>query len=71
MNSSTVMLALADRLNVVSSSKVMPSDAVAPVRSRSPLKIGSCTFNRRDTALRVAVTLPCTLATLPTSSASG
>ena len=27
--------------------------------------------NRRDTALRVAVTLPWTLATLPTSSVSG
>src|SRR4051794_31320858 len=64
------MEALADRLNVVSSSKITPSVAFGAVRSTSPLRIGSLTFSAIEALPRVTVALPWTLATLPISSAA-
>ena len=63
------MRVLADKLNVVWSSKVMPSAASGPVISASCSKIGSL---MRSAATfpglpRVTVALPCSVATWPTS----
>ena len=62
----------ADRLNVVSSSKVTPSEEFAPVASVSFLNIGSATCNAVAAALpRVTVALPCRVATWPTELSAG
>src|SRR5438105_163815 len=59
------MLALARRLNVVSSSKMTPSAELAEVLSVSPLKISSLTLSAELAPLRVVVALPCTVTTVP------
>ena len=59
------MLALARRLNVVSSSKMTPSAELAEVLSISPLKISSLTLSAELAPLRVVVALPCTVTTVP------
>src|SRR5258708_22049252 len=59
------MLALARRLNVVSSSKMTPSVELAEVFRMSSLKISSLTLSAELAPLRVAVALPCTVTTVP------
>ena len=59
------MRVFAERLKVVSSSKVTPSEELAPVSSVSFLKIGSLTCSATAAAAlaRLTVALPCRVAT--------
>ena len=65
-----VIMALAVRLKVVASLKVMPSADFAPVSTTSPAKISSRSSSGVVALLRVTLALPDRLATLPTGSAA-
>ena len=63
-----VIFALADRLNVVASLKVMPSFDLADVSTMSLAKISSRNNSGVVALLRVTVALPVSVATLPIGS---
>ena len=64
------MVALAPMLNVVSSSSVMPSAPLVPVRNVSPLKISSLSLSAFVALARVTVALPWSVTTVPMESAA-
>src|SRR3977135_1448134 len=70
-NVSIVICALAFRLNVVPSLKVMPSDELAAVCTTSLRKMSSLTFSGIAALLRVTVAVPVMIATLPIGSSGG
>src|SRR3954462_13610171 len=63
-----VILALAERLNVVASSKVMPSGELDEVCTTSLRKISSRTRTGEEFLSRSTVAMPVTVATLPIGS---
>src|SRR5215831_2311042 len=66
-----VILAFADRWNVVSSLKVMPREAPAEVCTVSLRKISSLSFSAIESLLRMTVAVPVSVATLPIGSSAG
>src|SRR3954462_994267 len=66
-----VISALALRLNVVPSLKVMPSEELAAVRTTSFRKMSSLSLSGILALLRVTVAVPVMIATLPIGSSGG
>src|SRR5215472_14038733 len=66
-----VILAFADRWNVVSSLKVMPSEAPADVCTESLRKMSSLSFSAIESLLRMTVAVPVSVATFPIGSSAG
>ena len=65
-----VILALAERWKVVSSLKVMPSEAPEDVCTVSLRKMSSLSFSAIESLLRMTVAVPVSVATFPIGSSA-
>src|ERR1700747_2493317 len=70
MKESMVILAFADRWKVVSSLKVMPSEAPVDVCTVSLRKMSSLSLSAIEFLLRMTVAVPTSVATLPIGSSA-